>query len=241
MEARPVLQRVEPLLATLGAAIAGLEPLLLRKARPNDEQPAEEREAFPMPPLYLSVLLYRKPGKPLDPTAQQGLDRLCAYAWSSIHNAEKAHGEKFVSPEDIVQEIYLEWRGLVGPRPEDEALGQLLHDDSEEMRLLRVAVQRVIGRTRYQQRQWAKAGGLPQLAGKSEALTRRGEQDRVDWEDLWENVVSTLASNEKQVLELRKQGKTFAEIGSELGMPRQRACETYHSAVARLQKSYPEW
>ena len=122
-----------------------------------------------------------------------------------------------------------------------ERLGQLLHDDSEEMRLLRVAVQRVIGRTRYQQRQWARAGGLPQLAGKSETLTRRGEQDRVDWEDLWENVVSTLASSEKQVLELRKQGKTFTEIGSELGMPRQRACETYHNAVARLQKSYPEW
>jgi hypothetical protein len=241
MEVEPVPRRVEPLLATLGVAIAGLEPLLLRTAKPDEEQPAEEREHLPVPPLYLSVLLYRRPGKPLDPAAQQGLDRLCAYAWSSIHNAEKAHGVKFVSPEDMVQEIYLEWRGLVGPRPEDEALSQLLHDSSEEMRFLRLAVQRVIGRTRYQQKQWTKGSGLPGPDCRSDALIRPGEQERVDWEDLWENVVSTLAANEKQVLELRKQGKTFAEIGSELGMPKQRACETYHSAVARLQKSYPQW
>jgi DNA-directed RNA polymerase specialized sigma24 family protein len=228
-------------LATLGAAIAGLEPLLLRPARADEEQLVEDGESVSVPPLYLSVLLYRRPGKPLDPSAQQGLDRLCAYAWSSIRNAEKVHGEKFLSPEDIVQEIYLEWRGLVGARPEGEALSQLLQDGSEEMRLLRVAVQRVIGRTRYRQRQWAKGGGLSEPARGSDALARRGEQERVDWEDLWENVVSTLAPNEKRVLELRKQGKTFAEIGSELGMPRQRACEIYHHAVARLQKSYPEW
>jgi hypothetical protein len=241
MEGVFVPRRVGPLLATLGAAIAGLEPLLLRPPSPDEEQPAEERESLHVPPLFLSVLLYRRPGKPLDPSAQQGLDRLCAYAWSSIHNAEKAHGEKFLSPEDIVQEIYLEWRGLVGPRPEDEALSRLLQDGSEEMKLLRLAVQRVIGRTRYQQRHWAKGGRFPKPDCTTGEFARQGEQERVDWEDLWENVVSTLAPNEKQVLELRKQGKTFAEIGSELGMLRQRACETYHSVVARLQTSYPEW
>jgi DNA-directed RNA polymerase specialized sigma24 family protein len=240
-EAGPLPRRVQELLATLTGTLPALERSLLRRARPDEGQPAEGGEPLPVPPLYLSVLLYRQPGKPLDPSAQQGLDRLCAYAWSSIHNAEKAYGERFLSPEDIVQEIYLEWRGLVGPRPEDEALTRLLQDSSEEMRLLRVAVQRVIGRTRYQQRQWAKGGGLPEVAYRSDAFARRGGQERVDWEDLWENVVSTLAPHEKQILELRKQGKTFAEIGSELGMPRQRACETYHSVVARLQKRYPEW
>jgi DNA-directed RNA polymerase specialized sigma subunit len=66
-------------------------------------------------------------------------------------------------------------------------------------------------------------------------------QERIDWEDLWQNMVSTLAQNEKQILEMRKQGRTFAEIGSVLGMARQRVCETYHSVVARLQKNYPDW
>jgi DNA-directed RNA polymerase specialized sigma24 family protein len=240
-EGGPLPRQVEELLAGLWGVLPGLGQPPLRTTQPDEGQPAEGRENLPLPPLYLGVLLYRQPGKPLDPSAQQGLDRLCAYAWSSIRNAERAHGEKFLSPEDIVQEIYLEWRGLVGQKPEDEALSRLLQDSSEEMRFLRVAVQRVIGRTRYQQKQWAKEVDLHEPAGGSAAFARRGEQERVDWEDLWENVVSTLAPHEKQVLELRKQGKTFAEIGSALGMPRQRVCETYHSVVARLQKSYPEW
>ena len=151
------------------------------------------------------------------------------------------HGEKFLCPEDVVQEIYLEWRGLVGAQPEDEALARLLQDGSEEMKCLRVAVRRVIGRTRYQQRQWTKAIGLNEPAAASAAFVCRGEQERVDWEDLWENVVSMVSPHEKQILELRKQGKTFAEIGSALGIPKQRACETYHGVVARLQKNYPDW
>ena len=192
-------------------------------------------------PWYLSVVLYRPAGKPLDPSAQQGLERLCAYAWHSIHNAERIHGEKFLNPEDVVQEIYVEWRGLVGPQAEDAALCRLLEDGSKEMHFLRVAVQRVIGRTRYQQKQWAKAVAISQLAGSPPAFARHGEQERIDWEDLWQNVVSTLAPNEKQILEMRKQGRTFAEIGSVLGMARQRVCETYHCVVARLQKNYPDW
>jgi hypothetical protein len=204
-------------------------------------QHAEAGNGISEPPWYLSVVLYRPSGKPLDPSAQLGLERLCAYAWQSIHNAERVHGDKLLNPEDVVQEIYLEWRGLVGPQAEDAALCRLLEDGSEEMRLLRVAVQRVIGRTRYQQKQWAKAVGINQLAGSSSAFAQQGEQDRIDWEDLWQNVVSTLAPNEKQILEMRKQGRTFAEIGSLLGMAKQRVCETYHGVIARLQKNYPDW
>jgi DNA-directed RNA polymerase specialized sigma24 family protein len=108
------------------------------------------------------------------------------------------------------------------------------------MKFLRLAVRRVIGRTRYQQRQWTKVVDLKR-PDRSAAFARRGEQERIDWEDLWDNIVSTLAPHEKQILELRKQGKTFAEIGAALGMPRQRVCDTYHSVVARLQKTYPDW
>jgi hypothetical protein len=191
--------------------------------------------------MFLSVVLYRKSGKPLDPSAQEGLDRLCAYAWSSIHNAERVHGEKFLSPEDIVQEIYLEWRGLIGSEAADEALPRLLLDGSDEMKFLRLAVGRVIARTRYQQRQWTKVVGINRRVDRSAAFARRGEQERVDWEDLWDNLVSTLAPHEKQILESRKQGKTFAEIGASLGKPPQRVWDIYHSVVARVQKTYPDW
>jgi hypothetical protein len=222
-------------------ALPGLGSPLGPSTKSAKAQPAEAGNDISVPPWYFSVALYRPSGKPLDPSAQQGLERLCAYAWHSIHNAERVHGEKLLNPEDVVQEIYLEWRGLVGPQAEDAALCRLLENGSEEMRFLRVAVQRVIGRTRYQQKQWAKAMAISQLAGSSPAFARHGEQERIDWEDLWQNVVGTLAPHEKQVLEMRKQGRTFAEIGASLGMARQRVCETYHGVVARLQRNYPGW
>jgi DNA-directed RNA polymerase specialized sigma24 family protein len=231
----------EALLVGLWDALAGLGTPLLHTVRPEQKPQADDADELYVPPLYFSVLLYRQSGKPLDPSAQQGLERLCAYAWLSIRNAERVYGEKILCPEDVVQEIYLEWRGLVGPQPEDEALARLLQDGSEEMKCLRVAVQRVIGRIRYQQRQWTKAIALTEPEAGSAAFACRGEQERVDWEDLWENVVSTVSPREKEILELRKQGQTFAEIGSALGVSRQRACETYHSVVARLQKTYPDW
>jgi DNA-directed RNA polymerase specialized sigma24 family protein len=237
LDAKPM----DEFLASFWDALPGLCPSVLHTTRLDEGQGTEGGEGPFVPPLYLSVVLYRPSGKPLDPSAQHGLDRLCAYAWSSIRHAERVHGEKLQSPEDVVQEIYIEWRGLVGPQPEEEALSKLLQDGSEEMKSLRVAVQRVIGRARYQQRQRSKAIDINRPAADSAAFARRGEQERIDWEDLWENVVSTLAPHEKQILELRKQGKTFAEIGSALGLPRQRACETYHNVVARLQKNYPDW
>jgi hypothetical protein len=70
---------------------------------------AEAGNEISVPPWYLSVVLYRPSGKPLDPSAQQGLERLCAYAWYSIHNAERIHGEKLLNPEDVVRKST--WNG----------------------------------------------------------------------------------------------------------------------------------
>jgi DNA-directed RNA polymerase specialized sigma24 family protein len=221
--------------------LPGLGPPPGQTTQPMKGQQSDGGNAISVLPWYLSVVLYRPSGKPLDPSAQQGLERLCAYAWYSIHHAERVHGEKFHSPEDVVQEIYLEWRGLVGPQAEDAALCRLLENGSEEMRFLRVAVQRVIGRARYQQKQWAKEVALSQLAGSTSAFARPGGQERIDWEDLWQNVVSTLGPQEKQILEMRKEGRTYAEIGASLGMAKQRVCENYHRVVSQLQKSYPDW
>ena len=231
----------EELLLSYREGLPALGSPLGHTIAPGSNQQTEMSNDLSVPPWYLSVIVYRPSGKPLDPSAQQGLERLCAYAWHSIHNAERVHGERLLNPEDVVQEIYVEWRGLVGPQAEDAALCRLLEDGSEEMRFLRVAVQRVIGRTRYQQKQWSKSVAISQLAGSTSALARRGEQERIDWEDLWQNMVRRLAPQEKQILEMRKQGQTYAEIGASLGMARQRVCETYQRLVSQLQKNYPDW
>jgi hypothetical protein len=203
--------------------------------QPGDRQLGVDEPGGRLPPLYLSVLLYRfrKTGRPLDPAAQRGLERLCAYAWRSIHNAERVQGGRFLCPEDMVQDIYLAWRELTGPQPEEQALAKLLENDSREMGLLRVAVQRVIARTHYQQARWRRTVGGPP------AVAKPGGQEGIDWKDFWESVVGRLTPREKQILELRKQEKTFAEIGAELGMSKQRVCELFHDVVTRLQNDYP--
>jgi DNA-directed RNA polymerase sigma subunit (sigma70/sigma32) len=50
--------------------------------------------------------------------------------------------------------------------------------------------------------------------------------------------VGHLTQQERQVLELRRQGHTFAEIGSMIGIPRQRVWDSYRSVVGRLQEIY---
>jgi hypothetical protein len=39
---------------------------------------------------------------------------------------------------------------------------------------------------------------------------------------------------------LRRQGMSFGDIGSEMGMPKQRVWEVYHAVEARLRKIYGE-
>jgi hypothetical protein len=211
-----------------------------RGALPGEKQPGdkplgENEPGGRLPPLYLSVLVYRfrKTGRPLEPAAQRGLERLWAYAWRSIHNAERAQGRRFLCPEDMVQDIYVAWRELTGPQPEYQALAKVLDNQSREMGLLRLAVQRVIARAHYQQARWRRAVGAPP------ALAEPGGQEGIDWKDFWESVVARLTPREKQILELRKQEKTFAEIGAELGLSRQRVCELFHGVVTRLQNDYP--
>jgi len=47
-----------------------------------------------------------------------------------------------------------------------------------------------------------------------------------------------LVPQEMRLLELRRQGMTFEEIGTEIGMVKQRVYEIYSSALDRLQKIY---
>jgi len=64
------------------------------------------------------------------------------------------------------------------------------------------------------------------------------EKDWAEFKSDCQRGVGHLTPQEWQILDLRRQGKTFAEIGADFGMLKQRVCEIYHAVEARLQKIY---
>ncbi len=182
-----------------------------------------------LPPLYLS-LLPLPVGKPLDPVAE-GYLYLCNYARTAIHAAQRRAGP-LSDHEDIVQQICLEWLQQAGPP--QEAFPRLLARSTAEMQLLRETVNRVIARVIYQQRKGRRLADLVDWP----APARSAERDWLEFQSDCAQGVGRLSALEWQVLELRRQGKTFAEIGTDLGVARQRVWEVYHEVEARLRKIY---
>jgi hypothetical protein len=180
--------------------------------------------------VYLGVLPLPVGRDPRDPAAE-GYRFLCGYAGGAIRAAERRVGP-LRDHEDIVQQICVEWLERAGP-PE-EAFPRLRDRSAAEMRLLRETVNRVIGRVVYQQRKRLLALDFADRA----APARRAEQDWVEFKSDCERGVGSLTRQEWQILELRRQGKTFAEIGTELAMPKQRVWEVYRGVEARLQQIY---
>jgi DNA-directed RNA polymerase specialized sigma24 family protein len=160
-----------------------------------------------------------------------GYQYLCNYARQSIHAAERWVGPLH-DHDDIIQQICLEWLERAGPP--DEAFPRLLEKAPAEMQLLRETVHRVIARSTYQQR---KGPGQADLSGWP-APDPPAERAWLEFKSDCERGVGRLTQREWQILELRRQGHTFAEIGSTMGVPRQRVWEVYREVVVRLQHIY---
>jgi hypothetical protein len=197
--------------------------------RPDRQPSGEPEDGAGMTPLVLGVALLPR-GEPLDPV-ERGYQYLCHYARQSIHAAERRVGP-LRDHDDLVQQICVEWLEQAGPPA--EALPRLLEQAPAEMQLLRAVVNRVIARAVYQQkRQGVVLDGNDRPA--------RGDDAERDWAEFkadCEQGVGNLSRREWQVLDLRRQGKTFEEIGAELRLPRQRAWEVYHDVEARLREIY---
>lgn len=153
------------------------------------------------------------------------------YARKSIRNDEGRFGP-LPDHDDMLQQIFLEWRQQVGPSP--MAFRNVLQKDSAERVVLRKVVRRVLDHARYEQAKLRRRGELIDQPAPS----RSGDQA---WTDLRLDLaagVGRLSPRERQMLELRSQGMTFEEIGSELGLLKQRVCEMYNSTLHRLQAIY---
>jgi DNA-binding NarL/FixJ family response regulator len=126
----------------------------------------------------------------------------------------------------------VEWLEQAGPPA--EALPRLLEQAPAEMQLLRAVVTRVIARAVYQQQRQHVALDFNDWPARGDAVERDWAEFKADCEQ----GVGNLSRREWQVLDLRRQGKTFEEIGAELRLPRQRVWEVYHAVQARLRAIY---
>jgi RNA polymerase sigma factor (sigma-70 family) len=165
---------------------------------------------------------------------QQGWQFLSNYTQKALRNEEMKFGP-LPDHEDILHQVFVEWRQEMGAN--HHALEQLLNKDSTERQALRTAVRRVLDHSRYEvRRQQQRATFTDQAA----APVKAGEQDWIDLQLDWALDGGKLAPRERQLLELRRQGLTFEEIGAELGLVKQRVSEMYDTTIHRLQTLYAD-
>jgi hypothetical protein len=124
-------------------------------------------------------------------------------------------------PSDAVQQICLEWLQLA-------AMMATTYDDVR--RIVARVIDRAYTRLGKQQRT-AELFDVPARADAVQESFRDMQLDR----DL---NVKDLTDREWQVIELRRQGYTFAEIGVKMGMRKQRAREMFLVALSYLQVRY---
>jgi hypothetical protein len=220
---------LEVLFATLWAApVRGAGSVPVGRL-PEGRQPSAAEEETGLTPLVLGAVLLPG-GAPRDPV-ERGYQYLCQYARHSIHAAERRVGP-LRDHDDLVQQVCVEWLEQAGPPA--EALPRLLEQAPAEMQLLRAVVNRVIARAVYQQKRQYVVLDFNGWPARGNAAERDWAEFKVDCE----RGVGNLSRREWQVLDLRRQGKTFEEIGAELRLPRQRAWEIYHAVEARLREIY---
>lgn len=163
----------------------------------------------------------------------QGLRFLSNYTRKAIRNEQSRLGSG-ADADDLVQQVFVEWWEQAGPRP--QALSALLNRASPEHGVLRKTVRRVLDHARYER---AREGRMMELRDQP-APIKPAEQEWIDLRLDWEAGATGAARRERQLVELRRQGMTFEEIGTELGVPKQRVCEMVNAAVERLQERYGE-
>jgi hypothetical protein len=197
--------------------------------RPDSQPSGAQELGTGVTPLVLGAVLLPR-GKPLDPV-ERGYQYLCHYARHSIHAAERRVGP-LRDHDDLVQQVCVEWLEEAGEPA--QALPRLLEQAPADMRLLRAVVSRVIARAVYQQKKRSVVFDFSDWPARGNAA----ERDWVEFKADCEQGVGNLSRREWQVLDLRRQGKTFEEIGAELRLPRQRVWEVYRAVEARLRKIY---
>jgi DNA-directed RNA polymerase specialized sigma24 family protein len=153
------------------------------------------------------------------------------YATKAIRREERTRGP-LSDHADIIQQIYVEWREEVPSS--DDVHGRVMVKESPERTAFQTAVRRVLDRTRY--------GDMKQRrrvdANEPEAQTNETTRAWADLEIDLAQGVGRLTEKERDILDMRRWGLTFEEIGARLGLPKQRAFEAYTEVLNRLSDLY---
>jgi RNA polymerase sigma factor (sigma-70 family) len=160
-----------------------------------------------------------------------GWQFLCNYTRKAIRNDAQRFGRP-PDQEEIIQQIFVEWSEQVGASA--QSLSNLLDKSSAERQVLRKTVRRVLDHARYEQNRDSRTLQLIDQAAPADPAEQ-------DWRDLQIDLaqgVGRLDAQSRKLLELRSYGKTFEEIGVELGLRKQRVFEIYSAAIDRLQTIY---
>jgi RNA polymerase sigma factor (sigma-70 family) len=160
-------------------------------------------------------------------------DYIQDYVLKSVHNYARQYGHQLPDADDIVQQTFLEWREHVGAA--DGVYANLLNPDSHEKNVLRRTVMQVIGRASYAHSKQLRTAELPSDVAASASLL---EQDWREAQVDWASSMSKLSPRQRQVLELRADGKTFEQIGAEMGLKKTPAYDLYCAAVSQLRELY---
>lgn len=137
------------------------------------------------------------------------------YAWKSVNRY------RIDDRDDAVQQICLEWLLLA-------ATIQTTYDD------VRRIVARVLNRVFRRLKKHELPLELLDVAVHTDPVQETLRDMQLD-RDLG---VNDLTDREWQVIRMRGQGCTFVEIGRQLGIPRQRACELFAAAASSLRQRY---
>ncbi len=155
------------------------------------------------------------------------------YARKAIRREERMRGP-LSDHKDIIQQIYVEWWEEVGTAEDMHA--SLLDKDSAGRQLFGKTVRRVLDRSRYDD---IKRKNIAPVT-EEDAPARSAEQQWVDLQIDWAQGVGNLTPQERQVLDFRREGRTFEEIGEQLGLAKQRVFEVYTEVIERLSELYRE-
>jgi len=165
------------------------------------------------------------------PAEAEAVQFMTNYTRKAIRNTEVKYGP-IADHEDIVHQVFVDWREGVGRG--NKVFANLLNPDSGERQLLRKAVQRVIDHARYEQ---SRQSRMVEFQDQP-APMKPEAQEWIDMQIDWSLGAGVPGPRERRLLELRRQGKTFAEIGSEMGMIKQRVSEVFNATVERLSQTY---
>jgi DNA-directed RNA polymerase specialized sigma24 family protein len=153
------------------------------------------------------------------------------YATKAIRREERTRGP-LSDHADIIQQIYVEWREEV--QSSDDVHGRVLVKESPERTAFQTAVRRVLDRTRYGDMKQRRRVEADEPEARTDETTRAWADMEIDLAQ----GVGKLTEKERDILDMRRWGLTFEEIGARLGIPKQRAFEAYTEVLNRLSDLY---